>query len=255
MYTEDERTRYFQEITTQLKAISDIVGIVQIGSGTIGYTDEYSDIDLMVATNENILEAKSAILSILNKMEAFFIKEGKFSEKIFLLIPFFKNGLEMNISILPLDLINIKSPLWKIIFDQNGDVTKKMTEENNKFVAQKQPYMKSYDIDFEFAYHLRKLNIELLRGNYIYALKMLDILRDITLNLKILNENKKLHQFKAYHTLEKEFINEIEKSYPKSLDKMEVLRAADTITKLFKSVIAINETFAFNEDVFEITKI
>jgi len=255
MYTEDERTMYFQEITTQLKAISDVVGIVQIGSGTIGYTDEYSDIDLMVATNENILEVKNVIISILNKIGALFIKEGKFSDKIFLLIPFFKNGLEMNISILPLELLNVKSPLWKIIFDQKGNVTKKMTEENDKFVAQQQPYMQSYAIDFEFAYHLRKLNIELIRGNYIYAMKMLDILRDATLNLQILNENKKLHQFKAYHTLQKEFINELEKSYPKNTDKTEILRAAGAITKLFKEVIIKNETFTFNEEVFEITKI
>ena len=255
MYTEDERMMYFQEITTQLKVIPDVGGIVQIGSGTIGYTDEYSDIDLMIATNENILEVKKTIIEILNKMRAFFIKEGKFSEEIFLLIPFFKNGLEMNISILPLELLNVKSPLWKIIFDRNGDVTKKMEEENDKFVAQQQPYMKSYAIDFEFAYHLRKLNIELVRGNYIYAMKMLDILRDTTLNLQILNENKKLHQFKAYHTLQKEFINELDKSYPKSTDKTEILRAARAITQLFKRVIIENETFTLNEEVFGITKL
>ena len=161
----------------------------------------------------------------------------------------------MNISILPLELLNVKSPLWKIIFDQNGDVTKKMAEENNKFVTQQQPYIKSYAIDFEFAYHLRKLNIELLRGNYIYAMKMLDVLRDATLTLQILNENKKLHQFKAYHTLQKEFMNELEKSYPNSIDQTEILRAARTITQLFKRVIIQNETFTLNEEVFEITKL
>ena len=84
---------------------------------------------------------------------------------------------------------------------------------------------------------------------------MLDILRDTTLNLQILNENKKLHQFKAYHTLEKEFINELEKSYPKSTDQTEILRAVRAITQLFKRVIIQNETFTLNEEVFEIMKL
>ena len=117
MYTEKERELYFQEIITQLKAISDVLGVVQLGSGTLGYTDEYSDIDLMVATTENLLEAKKLISTVLINMGTFYIKEGKFSEQIFLLIPFFKNGLEMNISILPIELLNVKSPLWKIQFD------------------------------------------------------------------------------------------------------------------------------------------
>lgn len=50
--------------------------------------------------------------------------------------------------------------------------------------------MKKFNITFEYAYHLRKLRIEVRRGNLIYAMKMLEVLREFTLTVQILNEQK-----------------------------------------------------------------
>ena len=136
MYSESERESYFQEVTSQIKAIPDVEGIIQLGSGTVGYTDAYSDIDLMIATTEQLMDVKEKIIAVVRKMGAFYVKEYKFNEEIRLILPFFQNGLEMNISVLPVRFLNVKSPLWKIQFDRHGQVVEKMTEENNKFHTQ-----------------------------------------------------------------------------------------------------------------------
>ena len=255
MYTEIEREQYFQDVIIKIQKIQEVEGIIQLGSGTNGYSDQYSDIDLMVATTEQVVVVKDLIKDELQRMGTFLIKEGKFSERIFLLIPFFENGLEMNISVLPVPALNVKSPLWELIFDRNGEVLPKMVEENDNFLNLEQPYMKKFDIAFEFAYHLRKLHVEVQRGNFIFAMKMLEMLRELTLTVQILNEQKKLHQFKAYHTLEEGFVKQLMNSYPSTLDKLAILQASEVITDVFKNIIKENKTFDYNDNVFKIAEI
>ena len=255
MYTINEREDYFQYKITKVQALEGVEGIIQLGSGTIGYIDQYSDIDLMIATTEQVDIAKHLIKAELQRMGALYIKEGKFSDDVFLLIPFFENGLEMNISVLPITHLNVKSSLWKLIFDRNGEVQSKMLEENENFLQQDQPYIKKFDITFEFAYHLRKLRIEIRRGNLIFAMKMLEILRDFTLTIQVLNEQKKLHQFKAYHTLENDFIAQLMSSYPTTIDSPGIEQAAYRVTELFKSSVKKNAMFDYDERLFIIAEI
>ena len=188
-------------------------------------------------------------------MGAFYVKEYKFSEEILLIIPFFQNGLEMNISVLPMRHLTVKSPLWKIRFDRSGQVEEKMTEENNRFHAQAAPYLKPYDIGSEYAYLLRKVRIELRRGNHFYAMKMLEELREKVVTMQIVNENKKLHQFKAYHTLAPIFLDELSKSYPSKIETSEIWEAADALTQLFIAVLQNNKAFPFDEKVFQIAEV
>lgn len=255
MYTESDREHYFQDIIRKMQEIKEVEGIIQLGSGTIGYSDQYSDIDLMVATLEQVDVVKELIKKELQNLGAFFIKEGKFSDQIFLLIPFYENGLEMNISVLPTSFLNVKSPLWKLIFDRNGEVLPIMLKEHENFLKLEQPYINKFNIAFEFAYHLRKLQVELQRGNAIFAMKMLEVLREFTLTVQILNEQKKLHQFKAYHTLEEDFVNLLKKSYPSTIESSDIMEAAQFVTQLFKSVIQKNEMFDYDDLLFKIAEI
>ena len=61
MYTETDREQYFQDVIIKIQAINEVEGIIQLGSGTIGYSDQFSDIDLMVATTEQVDVAKDLI--------------------------------------------------------------------------------------------------------------------------------------------------------------------------------------------------
>jgi hypothetical protein len=255
MYSESERESYFQEVTSQIAAISNVEGIIQLGSGTLGYTDAYSDIDLMIATTEQFIDVKEKLITVVRDMGAFYVKEYKFSEEIRLIIPFFQNGLEMNISVLPVRLLTVKSPLWKIQFDRHGQVGEKMTEENTRFHTQVAPYLQPYDIGSEYAYLLRKVRIELRRGNHFYAMQMLEELREKVLTMQIIKEDKKLHQFKAYHTLDPIFLEELSKSYPSKIETLEIWKAADVLTQLFIVVLQNNKAFPFDEKVFQIAEI
>jgi len=236
MYSPVERELYLINIINKLKKSDLIEGIVQLGSGVIGYKDEYSDIDLMVAATE-VEGAKKLVAQTLGEIGSFFIKEIVLGENIYLLIAFVENGLEFNISVLLTSDLNVKSPLWKILFDRKGQVTEKMKEENERFNEKPVKYAIDEDIAFEFSYIRKKFNTELKRNNLIYALQMLEVMRKLTLEVQAFNEEKKLHQFKAYETLQTNFIQTFLDTYPSETTKESVIKSANKVRDLFYQCI------------------
>ncbi|WP_042148729.1 hypothetical protein [Paucisalibacillus sp. EB02] len=78
-----------------------VAEIIQIGSGVVGFSDVYSDIDLMIATSEieNAETTKDFVYQVLSEFHPVYIKEKQFSNDIFLLIAILENNLEFNVSI------------------------------------------------------------------------------------------------------------------------------------------------------------
>ena len=69
MYSSEDRNDYFSKTIERLESSNLVEGIVQLGSGVIGYKDEYSDIDLMVATSkvEDVENTKRLVHQILSE--------------------------------------------------------------------------------------------------------------------------------------------------------------------------------------------
>lgn len=250
MYSSEVRDTIFTNTIEKLKSIRLIEGIIQLGSGVIGYKDDHSDIDLMVCTAgvEDVEETKNQVYRSFSYNNAF-IKEKRLRENVFLLIVFMENSLEFNVSIVPTDLLSVKSPLWKVVFDKTGRVTEKMELENERFNQRPVKYPVQYDAVFEFFYSAVKLDKELKRNNLIYALKMLETMRDYTLQFQARNENKKLHQFKAYETLNPSFIQRYLSTYPDqvTLEKMEA--AAIILKELFIETVRKSEINMEEDDI------
>jgi predicted nucleotidyltransferase len=254
MYTSKEREQYFTSIINRLSESEFIEGIVQLGSGVNGYKDEYSDIDLMVAASalREVEEAKAYIHQCFLKLQSVYIKEIKLSEHIYLIIAFMENGLEFNVSILSRGYLNVKSPLWKVVVDKTGEVSEKMKTAHEQF--NRKNYAYSEDPAFEFYYCMRKFQTELKRHNLIYAMKMLETMRDQTLQIEALNENKKLHQFKAYETLSPEFISRFLQTYPAEINEETLVEAAGRLKELFSEIIKQSGTYLLAENIHRILK-
>jgi hypothetical protein len=247
MYTPKEREQYFTSAINRLSSSEFIEGIVQLGSGVKGYKDRYSDIDLMVAAYGlvEIEKVKTFVHQSFHDLPSVYIKELKLREHIYLIIAFMENGLEFNVSILSREYLNVKSPLWKVVVDKTGEVSKKMKTAHEQFLQTN--YVISDDPSFEFSYCMRKFQTELKRHNLIYALKMLEAMRDLTLQIEILNENKKLHQFKAYETLEPEFISKFLQTYPDEINEESLVESAERLKELFFAIIKVNSSHSVDE--------
>jgi predicted nucleotidyltransferase len=235
MYSSEERNAYFVNAIKELESSNLVEGIIQLGSGVTGYKDEYSDIDLMVATSrvEDGEITKNLVHQTLSNFNPAYIKEKQFTNDIFLVIAIMQNKLEYNVSIVPRELLSVKSPLWKVIVDKTGLVTEKMNTENEYFINQPVKYNVNSDVVFEFVYSALVLEKELKRNNLIYALKMLEDMRNYTLVVQALNEDKKLHQFKAYETLTPIFINAYLSTYPEKISVENIKISAGKLKELF----------------------
>ncbi|WP_456270964.1 hypothetical protein [Bacillus sp. AK031] len=256
MYSSEERNTYFVKTIEKLESSSLIDGIVQLGSGVTGYTDEHSDIDLMVSTPniEDAASTKEFVRESLRDFTPLYIKEKQFSKDIFLIIAILKNRLEFNISIVPREFLSVKSPLWKIIFDRNGHVTEKMNREMDHFNSKPVKYTGNFDAAFEFSYCAFRLDKELQRNNVIYALKVLEEMRDYTLIVQAMNENKKLHQFKAYDTLNPTFKKAFLSTYPVGMTVEQLQISAEKLTQLFVKTVEQSSIYSIDHTLHQLMK-
>lgn len=239
MYSPEERNMYLNKATAELASSHLVEGIVQIGSGVVGFSDGLSDIDLMVATSkvEDAMLTKQTVYRLFSEFNPLYMKEKPFGNDIFLVIVMMENGLEFNVSIVPRALLSVKSPLWKVLIDKTGLVTEKMKREQHKFESIPVKYEAGFDVPFEFVYCATGLNKALKRNNVIYALSILEKMRAYTLYVQAMNENKKLHQFKAYDTLEPSFIQEYLSTYPEEMNVKSLKDASERLKKLFINVL------------------
>ncbi|MCA1031214.1 aminoglycoside 6-adenylyltransferase [Bacillus timonensis] len=249
MYSTEERNVYFNKVIQEIESSQFVEGIVQIGSGVIGYKDEFSDIDLMVATSqiEQAEKTRDVLREIFSSFHPSYIKEKQFSKDIFLVIAILQNGLEFNVSIVPREFLSVKSPLWKIIVDKTGSVTEKMNHEHENFMKKPIKYNVGFDVAFEFVYCALSLEKELKRNNVIYALKMLEEMRDFTLIVQALNEDKKLHQFKAYESLNPAFIQEYLLTFPSEATVESVRESAERVKILFVNSLKQSTMFSMDD--------
>ncbi|WP_189655264.1 aminoglycoside 6-adenylyltransferase [Bacillus sp. HNG] len=254
MYSPEERKSYFDTMIEKIQTSDLVEGIVQIGSGVTGYSDEYSDVDLMVATSrtEDAEPTKDVVREFFTELHPIYIKEKQFGKDIFLLIVVLENKLEFNVSIVPRELLTVKSPLWKVLVDKTGLVAEKMNQENKNFISMDAPYDVGFDVPFEFVYCAMSLEKALKRNNVIYALKMLETMRTYTLLVQAMNEDKKLHQFKAYDSLNPSFIKSYLSTYPERVDPITIDCSAKKLIGLFEDVVEQHSTFSMDEHLHQL---
>lgn len=244
MYSTVERDTQFQHVLNHLQTDTGVQGVVQLGSGAAGYQDRYSDIDLMVAarTGADPQSIKQHLAGYFLQLSPVFIKEKQFGPDIYLLIVLLENQLEFNVSVAPFNILPVRSPLWNVVADRDGQLLQRMETEHERFISSPIQY-ETGDIPFEFVYASLALEKELKRNNPIYALKMLETLREFTLTAQALKEGRKVHQFKAYHTLNRSFIEDYLQTYPNSIDPISIQRAKQSIHTLFSACLKDHPQF------------
>ncbi|WJY28300.1 aminoglycoside 6-adenylyltransferase [Sporosarcina trichiuri] len=256
-YSESERQQFLERITEEITLLTNVEGVVQIGSGVDGFSDLYSDIDLMVGVSNSADpgQAKTDIKDIFEELRPLYIKEKQFSADIHLLIVFLDNGLEFNVSVAPLRLLPVKSPLWKILVDKTGAVAERMNQENKRFEQEAVQYETGIDLPFEFAYCAHSAKKALNRNNPIYALQMLETMRTYLLYIQAMNEQKKVHQFKAYNTLDPEFVSNFLSIYPTDTSVGTLKAARNHLILLFKEVVQKSPLYNLDGGLVELLEL
>lgn len=239
MYVESERNEFFEHVIESVKKSANLIGGYAIGSAAIGFRDIYSDCDFMLVYKEEAvtLEVRNEILSFFANLNIGYITERKWSDRIWGISIYLKNGISADISYGPLKELKISSNQIKVIADTaNFDIQKHLNEANK--LLEDRTLSKFKNVDYEFMSLIRKFKIAIKRTNYIYAYQLLSDARLIVMKIEGLNENKKIHEFKAYNELENSFLEKVNQTIPNDLniDTLEVCE--EVLLQLFFEVIS-----------------
>lgn len=181
-----ERQDTFDYILSIVRGCSKIVSLVQVGSGAIGYHDEYSDIDLVIALDSD--DSMSDVMrymhqKISEKYElVYFTQAENRNLQVFLL----SNLLEIDIGYGGYEYAAAIKPTFKVIFDKSGVVEEKMIQSrewmDNKLFGEKQKKDIELTCDSVWTY-LMHAAVAINRGCYLRAIGEIEYVRKLYIEL------------------------------------------------------------------------
>ncbi len=254
MYNFSDREQFLNSIISFFQSCPFFEGLIQIGSGVIGFSDIYSDIDLMAGCYdfECIKNADNALTDFFKSIGATHIEKRRWTNSVFGISAYFENGLSTDISFMPTEEIPIRSSLYKIIFSKTENFTAVINGRIEKFEQQPKSYGIDDSVHYRFINELRYAEIALFRKNYIFAEIALGNARQFLLSVETAVEGKKLHQFKAYDTLSEDFIKKLNETYPKDLSFEEMRFAKDKMLALYLETVKNSDVFNFDDSLLSL---
>ena len=237
MYTEKDRLALLDRIMAFVKDKPEFVCLVQIGSGAEGFADIYSDIDLMAGCGDatSVKAAGDKLFAFFAELGAVYVDHRQWSPTVLGVSAYFENGLSVDLSFMPAHEIPIMSKQWRLLWSSVDGLEAELVQKTEALVTDDGLN------HHRFFFALRKTEIAILRGNYIYAEMTLSDARQMLLRMEAAAEGKKIHEFKAYHTLNRDFLRNLQETYPNALSRTVLTDAKDALLSLYIRTVERND--------------
>lgn len=181
-----DRQDAFDYILSAAMECSKIVSLVQVGSGAVGYRDERSDLDYVIAldSDESMLEVMEYMRQKISAKYdlAYFAQEEAKHLQVFLL----SNLLEIDIGYGGYEHAAALKPAFKVLYDKSGVVEEKMVQSrewmDDKIFGDKQK--KDIELTRNSVWaRLMHAAVAIHRGNYFRAIGELEYVRRLYIDL------------------------------------------------------------------------
>ena len=254
MYKATDRERLLNRIISFMRDSSAFEGLLQIGSGAVGFADIYSDIDLMAGCYdaECVKTANQQLQQFFTEQGACHIEKRAWTSTALGLSVYFEDGLSADISFMPTPELPIRSPQHKVVFSKRDNFTDAVNAGAQRFAECSQWYGLDDSIHYRFVNELRYVEIALLREQFIFADIALGNARQLLLSAETVVEEKKLHQFKAYNTLSPIFLNRLEETYPRSRTYEDLHTTKEKLLALYLETVKGSEYLTFDDGLLKL---
>lgn len=254
MYKIPDRERLLNRIIDFMRNSSAFEGLLQIGSGVVGFADIYSDIDLMAGCYDAdcVKAADEQLQHFFTELGACHIEKRVWTSTALGLSVYFEDGLSADISFMPTPELPIRSPQHKVVFVKTENFTDVVNAGAQRFAECSQWYGLDDSIHYRFINELRYVEIALLREQFIFADIALGNARQLLLSVETVAEGKKLHQFKAYNTLSQTFLNRLEETYPRSRTYEDMHTAKENLLALYLETVKGSEYLTFDDGLLKL---
>ncbi len=245
LFTECERQQVLDWLLEDLRADERVAGIVIAGSGSVGFRDRFSDIDLCVAVfNEDEKEAvftdwKKRLeekFSILHMCET----SNSVVHSGFILLSGFL-GVDMFFT--SIDKLHARRESWAVAWDRTSKMVEIMqrTWENRKRTDPRRFYQERLDYVWHF---IISCAVAVRRGWYWEAVETIGIIRSQAVELAFLCMDMEPKQHHKLDQLPPEFLSRLEGALVKSVGAGEIIRALNcAVDCFFESARALDVKF------------
>lgn len=223
MYTAKERDELLAAVKDFLWSEDAFEGLVQMGSGAAGFRDIYSDIDLMAGCLDPAV-AGEKLYGFFERLGAVYIDRRRWSDTVLGYSAYWENGLSVDISFMPTAQIPVLSDRIAILFSKTGAFNSRIESELKKY----QPPVMDPAAHHAFFFALRRCEIAVLRGEYIYADMALQEARQILLRLHSQGADAK-----RFNKLDDAFLTALEVTYPAARSREAISRAKEQMLSLY----------------------
>ena len=252
MYTKEERQKLREKILAFVRDNQEFTCLLQIGSGAEGFTDIYSDIDMMAGCVDALAveRANRKIYEFFKCDGAVYIDHRKWADYVLGFSAYWENGLSVDLSFMPASDMPILSKKWQLLWSNDDEMKTVLKEKSDKLVPNSVVVDNSYH--HAFFYLLRKVEIAICRKDYVYAEMVLNEARQKLLLAEAMVEGKKLHQFKAYYSLNQDFLTSLQETYPCGLTHATLNQAKHALLDLYVRLVEINGICPIDKSQFKI---
>jgi predicted nucleotidyltransferase len=225
LFTPSDREAIKNDLVSSLTANPDINAVILVGSAVKGYTDELSDIDIMfvVSSEAGIISVMAAISEEIKTRYNIlcFASLNERRLQVYLL----DNYLELNLSYRTLETLEAKSASWQVLYDKTDLVdaimraTFEKFDEANRISAKNNYQSKLAEYSEQIWHYLFHAIAAINRGRFWKAVKELEYVRNIIIELKGLRYSLSMHRNSEVDKIPQDELELLQKTLPSLLTK------------------------------------
>ncbi|MCR2822186.1 nucleotidyltransferase domain-containing protein [Lederbergia panacisoli] len=241
MYKCEDRTNLLNEITRFSKTISGIQGLLLVGSGSKGFRDEFSDLDLLVVVknSEDVVHIQDLLREHI-KHHFLVLKEKVYrhEEDIFVTCFFFDHFLELDLGVWSKSKLRATKPHWKVIFDSENNEIQRLLKESlsSRSVSNFNETVKD-SLSFIWQF-FRSAAVALKRKQYIKALKDIDFIRDQIIHFLCLQNGVNDDFEKSIDKIDSPFLSKLKRTYEVKMNDESIEKVLLEMMDLYFDVIS-----------------
>lgn len=238
-FSPEEREKALSNLVDYIKAQKNIEGIILVGSGAVGFSDKYSDIDLSVVVSPAEMTKKVwNLLSdyVLHKYDVLRHGFSEYAENNYLTIFLHKNFLQVDLGVISLENLVAKRKRWKVLFDRDGHVAEKM-KKTWKERALEDPVELAHESLDGIWYFIQNAVIALNRSRPLRVSNEITEIRNEALKLLGSLSDIDVKHFRDVDDVSEEIKERLIRTYPASFDRDEQLRALREVVDLYFDLI------------------
>lgn len=234
-FTPEQRQAALDRLLAEFETDRRIAGVIVVGSGSVGFADDYSDVDLDVVMHA-AQDVAPVVAEWTARIRAMFAVWGQFSVDYapdsFLRGFLLEDYLELDIGFVHLGNLQAGKWRWRVAFDRSGQIE---GIQQRTWAAHQGPNVRAeYDHAIGGIWHyVLHVAVAARRGTVWRALMDLDSARQLAVEMAGLRHDLNVKRGRDADRLPAEFRAALERSLPGSATPETIMRALRAATECF----------------------